>query len=60
MSSKLIVVLVLLMSSAGFSQELNCDKIANYDIEVTLNVQDHTLDGRQVLKWRNTCHPLAC
>ena len=46
--------LLLLLCCPCYAQELACEKIANYEIEVRLNTQDNTLDGREFLHWKNT------
>ncbi|MDZ7294099.1 MAG: M1 family metallopeptidase [candidate division KSB1 bacterium] len=47
-------VLVCLGASFARSQALNCEKVANYSIDVSLHEQQRMLEGKEILTWTNT------
>lgn len=48
-------ILVLLFTfSLCLSQELDCQKVANYQIDVSFDAVARTLGGKEVLTWTNT------
>ena len=50
----LIAVFALSFSQKETKPEALSPRIANYDISVTLNTEEKTLDGKEILYWKNT------
>jgi len=48
------VLFSLFLPSLGVPQSLECEKVANYTIEVSLQVPERMLEGKEVLTWTNT------
>ena len=49
-----ILVLVILLSSFQFGFAVDLENITKYDLNITLNTNDHTVDGEQKVTFTNT------
>ncbi|MFO7866582.1 MAG: M1 family metallopeptidase [Candidatus Aminicenantes bacterium] len=49
-----IIMLALPLCTGWSMEEPFCPQTANYSIDVTLNTNDHTLNGTEILEWTNT------
>ncbi len=47
-------LLLSLLASLAQSQDLDCQKLANYQIDVSLQAKERMLEGKEVLTWTNS------
>ena len=53
-SAVLIIILAVSLSGGWARDEPFCPQVANYSMDITLNTENHTLTGSELLEWANT------
>ncbi len=49
-----LIVSLALLSGLSTAQSLNCARVANYDMHVSLDTDNKLVEGQQLLTWKNT------
>ena len=50
----IVSLILLLIGTHAISQELGCEKIVDYQMDVRLDAENKTVTGTEVLTWKNT------